>query len=300
MTGYLFAGQGAQSVGMGADVHAAVSSAKRLYEKASEVVGWDVAELCFKGPESELTKTSLCQVAVLVTSLAVAEALRENGASGAQCAAGLSLGEYTALAYAGAMEFEQAVHLVRRRGEFMQQSAEDVGGGMSSVIGMGLPEVETVCEEAPGEVYVANINSPGQIVISGELDSLAKAEELAGERGAKRVVRLDVSGAFHSPFMASAAEKLTGELEKVEITPPEIPIFSNVTGEAMPDSANGIRELLVRQVTSRVMWLKCVKGMIAAGASDFLEIGPGKVLTGLLRRIDKTVQCRPVSCINDI
>ncbi len=300
MAGYLFAGQGAQYVGMGTDIHAAVPSARRLYEKASRVVGWDVAELCFKGPESELTKTSLCQVAILVTGLAVAEALRENGAPEAGCAAGLSLGEYTALTHAGAMEFEHAVHLVQRRGEFMQQSAGETGGGMASVIGLDLSEVESVCGETPGDVYVANINSPGQVVVSGELCALSKAEALAGERGAKRVIRLDVSGAFHSPLMASAAKKLTAELEKIKITPPQIPIFSNVTGEPLPDSEGGIKEMLVKQVTSRVMWLKGVKGMISAGAQDFIEIGPGKVLTGLLRRIDRAVQCRSVSCIDDI
>lgn len=300
MTGYLFAGQGAQYVGMGADICAQVSSSRHLYEKASGVLGWDVAEICFNGPASELSKTSICQAAVLVTSLAVAEAIRERGGRGSGCAAGLSLGEYTALVYAGSIGFEQAVHLVRRRGEFMQQASEETGGGMTSIIGLDLKDVESACEEAGTTVQVANINSPGQIVISGRLESLQSAEELATQRGAKRTVRLNVTGAFHSPFMASAAEKLAGELENVEIKSPAIPIFSNVTGKTLPDSAEGIRETLVGQMTSRVLWMDCVKNMIDSGATDFLEIGPGKVLTGLLRRIDRTVKCRPVCSVGDL
>ena len=300
MTGYLFAGQGAQYAGMGADIHAKFPSSRRLYERASGVLGWDVAEVCFNGPASELAKTSICQAAVLVTSLAAVEALKECGVSGAGCAAGLSLGEYAALVYAGAMEFEQAVHLVRRRGELMQQASEETEGGMSSIIGLDLKDVESICGEAGTDVHIANINSPGQVVISGGIETLQKAEGLAESRGAKRTVRLNVTGAFHSPFMKSAAEKLTNELENVEIKPPTIPIFSNVTGKTLPDSADDIRETLVRQVTSRVLWVDCVKNMIDSGATDFLEIGPGKVLTGLLRRIDRTAQCRPVCSVKDL
>lgn len=285
---------------MGADICSQVSSSKSVYDRASKVLGWDVAGICFDGPETELAKTSICQAAVLVTSLAVVEALRERGARRASCAAGLSLGEYTALVYADAIEFERAVHLVRRRGEFMQQASEETVGGMSSIIGLDLEDVESACDEAGPDVHVANINSPGQVVISGELETLQRAEELAGERGAKRTVRLDVAGAFHSPFMASAAEKLADELKNVEIKPPSIPIFSNVTGKALPDSADGIRETLVRQVTSRVLWVDCVKNMIGGGAANFLEIGPGKVLTGLLRRIDRAVGCRPVCSVEDL
>jgi [acyl-carrier-protein] S-malonyltransferase len=285
---------------MGADICAQVPSSKEIYQKASQVLGWDVGEICFNGPESELAKTSMCQAAVLVTSLAVVEALRGRGARGAGCAAGLSLGEYTALVYAGAIEFEQAVHLVSRRGEFMQQASEETAGGMSSIIGLDLKDVESVCQEAGKDVHVANINSPGQVVVSGRSEALPKVEELAAERGAKKTVRLDVAGAFHSPFMESAAEKLAEELRNTEIKPPSIPIFSNVTSKALPDSAEGIRETLVRQVTSRVLWIDCVKNMIGGGAADFLEIGPGKVLTGLLRRIDRTVKCKPVCSVGDL
>ncbi len=300
VTGYLFAGKGAQYVGMGSDIHAGFPSSKCLYDKASKVLGWDIGEICFNGPESELSKTSICQAAVLVTSLAVAEVIRERDGRGAGCAAGLSLGEYTALVYAGSIRFEQAVHLVRRRGELMQQASEETGGGMTSIIGLSLSDVESICGEAGPDVYVANINSPEQVVISGGLEALHRTEELAMQRGAKRTVRLNVSGAFHSPFMASAAEKLAGELENIEVKPPKIPIFSNVTGEMLPDSADGIRETLVGQMTSRVLWVDCVKNMIGMGTVDFLEIGPGKVLTGLLRRIDKTAKCRPVCSVKDL
>lgn len=300
MTGYLFAGQGAQYAGMGADIHAKFPSSRHLYERAAAVLEWDVAEICFNDPVSELAKTSICQAAVLVTSLAVAEALRENGGHKADCAAGLSLGEYTALVYAGAMEFEQAVHLVRRRGEFMQQASEETAGGMTSIIGLDLSDVESICEESDGAVQIANINSPGQVVISGQLDDLQRVEELAVERGAKRAVRLGVAGAFHSSFMESAAGKLADELKNIEIKPPAIPIFSNVTGKTLPDSADGIKETLVKQMTSRVLWVDCVKNMIGSGVSDFFEIGPGKVLSGLLRRIDRTVKCRSVCSVKDL
>lgn len=298
MNGYLFAGQGAQYVGMGADICSAFPAARGLYERASEVLGWDVARVCLDGPESELTKTSVCQPAILVTSIAVSEILKERGGSAA-VAAGLSLGEYSALCYAGAIEFEAAVDLVRWRGQFMQECTEDVGGGMASVIGLDVGVLEEICASAGG-AYIANINSPSQVVISGELEALDAAEAMATDRGAKMVVRLDVAGAFHSPLMADAADKLAEKLEDVEISAPTVPVFGNVTGRPVPDSAEGIRELLVGQVTSRVLWCDCVKNMISEGAKSFLEIGPGKVLTGLMRRIDRSVDCKAVCSVGEI
>ncbi len=294
MTGYLFPGQGAQFVGMGADLHAASPEARSIYERASAALGWDVAEVCFDGPAEKLSLTSVCQPAILVTSLAVVEVLRAKGVPGAQCAAGLSLGEYTALAYAGALEFAQAVDLVSRRGALMQASAEANTGSMTSIIGLDLDVVEAICAEAGGTVQVANLNSPAQVVISGELDALERAEALASEKGAKRAVRLDVAGAFHSPLMADAGEKLAEALKNVDIAVPKMPVYSNVTARPLPESAEGIREILVSQVTSRVLWQKSVEEMVGAGVNEFMEVGPGKVLSGLMRRIDRSVKCSPV------
>jgi [acyl-carrier-protein] S-malonyltransferase len=285
---------------MGADLHAAVPEAKSIFEKASAVLGWDVADVCFNGPAEKLSLTSICQPAILVTSLAVVEALRAKGTPDAQCAAGLSLGEYTALAYAGALEFEQAVDLVRQRGALMQASSEANTGSMTSIIGLDLDVVEAICAEAGGTVQVANLNSPAQVVISGEIEALERAEGLASERGAKRAVRLDVAGAFHSPLMADAGEKLAEELAQVDITAPKIPVYSNVTAQAVPDSADGIREILVSQVTSRVLWQKGIEEMVGAGVREFREVGPGKVLSGLMRRIDRSVKCTPVGTAAEV
>jgi [acyl-carrier-protein] S-malonyltransferase len=285
---------------MGADFHSEIPESRALFEKASDILGWDVAEICFNGPEEKLSVSSVCQPAIFVTSLAVVEGLRKKGVPGAECAAGLSLGEYTALAYARALGFEQAVDLVRQRGEVMQQSSEESTGGMSSIIGLGLEKVEEICGEAEGVVQVANLNSPAQVVVSGEIGALERAEALASERGAKRTVRLDVAGAFHSPLMVPAGTKLAAALERVDISPPSIPVFSNVTARPLPDSAEGIREILVAQVTSRVMWQKSIEEMIGSGTTRFLEVGPGKVLSGLLRRIDRSVECRPVGTVREM
>jgi [acyl-carrier-protein] S-malonyltransferase len=300
MKGYLFAGQGAQFVGMAADIYADSQAARDLFDRGSKVLGWDVAEICFEGPMAELTKTSRCQAAILIASLAIREAMRDKGAEEPCCLAGLSLGEYSALTCAGAIAFEESVRIVQRRGELMQESAEKSNGSMASVIGLDLADVESACAEAGEGVYVANINSPRQVVISGELEALAKAEKLASEKGAKRVVRLDVAGAFHSPFMQSAADSLAEALEDVDISSPSIPVLSNVTGEAHPDSAEGIKELLVKQVTSRVQWVKCIAGMIGKGADGFFEIGPGKVLSGLMRGIDRGIKCASISSVKDV
>jgi len=300
VTGYLFPGQGAQFVGMGADIHSSVPEAKALFDRASAVLDWDVADVCFNGPAEKLSLTSICQPAILVTSLAVVEALRAKGAPDAQCAAGLSLGEYTALAYAGALEFEQAVDLVRTRGALMQASSEAHTGSMTSIIGLDLDVVEAICAEAGGTVQVANLNSPAQVVISGEIDALERAEAVAADKGAKRAVRLDVAGAFHSPLMADAGEKLAEALANLDIAAPKIPVYSNVTAQPLPDSADGIRETLVSQVTHRVLWQKGVEAMVAAGVTGFMEVGPGKVLSGLLRRIDRSVKCTPVGTAGEV
>ena len=282
----LFPGQGAQTVGMACDLAAEFPKVAELFRLADQASGLPLSELIAEGPEEKLKDTAVSQPAVCLADLACFAAFEEvHGRQLPAAAAGLSLGEYAALAAAGAMGFSQTLRLVSLRGKFMAECAAAVPGTMASILGLPADSVMSCVEEAAsaGTVVAANFNSPKQTVISGEKSAVEKACELAKAAGAKRAIPLKVSGAFHSPLMAPAAEKLAAELEKADIRRPRFPVIANVTGAAVSDPPD-IRKALVEQVTGPVQWVKTLEAMQAAGADEFVELGPGKVLSGLTKR----------------
>jgi len=284
----LFAGQGAQAVGMGQDLAAAFPPAKAWFDRANAVLGYDLASICFNGPEPELTKTENAQPGIFLVSWVAFQLLKERAPSlKFDATAGLSLGEFTALTAAGAMSFEDGLRVVRQRGRFMQEACEATHGGMAAVIGLDEAPTREICAEVG--VTLANLNCPGQIVISGEADKIAKAVELAKAKGAKRAIALPVAGAYHSPLMAGAQPKLRAELAKVKLSPPGMPVISNVTGQAHGSAAD-ISARLVEQVTSSVLWEKSMRCLLAQGFTRFIELGPGTALSGFMKRIDKGAQ----------
>jgi len=286
MVAYLFAGQGAQYVGMGKDLYEAFPESKAIFDKANKILGFSISQLCFAGPQEELTKTQNCQPAILTMSVAAYEAFKATPNSELRTpnyTAGLSLGEYSALVASEALSFEDAVYLVRRRGEFMEEEARKIPGKMLSVIGLDIQKIKELCHRANTEI--ANLNCPGQIVVSGQAKEIEAAGVLAKELGAKMAITLDVSGAFHSSLMKEAGIRLSRELEKVKIKTPSIPIVSNV--EAKPvTSPSEIKDNLVKQVSSSVLWEDSMRFLLSQGTTQFFEFGPGKVLKGLMRRID--------------
>jgi [acyl-carrier-protein] S-malonyltransferase len=287
-TALLFAGQGAQAVGMGKDLAAAFPPAKAWFDRANAALGYDLASICFNGPEPELTKTENAQPGIFLVSWVAFQLLKEQVPSlKFDATAGLSLGEFTALTAAGAMSFEDGLRVVRQRGRFMQEACEATHGGMAAVIGLDEAPTREVCTEAG--VVLANLNCPGQLVISGEADKIAKAVELAKAKGAKRAIVLPVAGAYHSPLMAGAQPKLQAELAKVKLSPPVVPVISNVTGQPHGNAAD-ISTRLVEQVTSSVLWEKSMRHLLAQGFTRFIELGPGTALSGFLKRIDKGAQ----------
>ena len=285
-TALLFAGQGAQATGMGKELAQTFPAARQWFERANGVLGYDLASLCFNGPEAELTKTENAQPGIFLVSWVAFELLREQ-APGLKfdAAAGLSLGEFTALTAAGAMSFEDGLRVVRERGKFMQEACETTRGGMAAVLGLEEGPTRAVCAEAG--VTLANLNCPGQIVISGEADKIGGAVELAKAKGAKRAVALQVAGAYHSPLMASAQPKLQAELAKIKISAPTVPVISNVT--ACPHDFD-ISTRLVEQVCSSVLWEHSMRYLLSQGFTRFIELGPGTVLSGFMKRIDKNAQ----------
>jgi len=303
-TALLFAGQGAQAVGMGKDLAAAFPPAKAWFDRANAALGYDLASICFNGPEPELTKTENAQPGIFLVSWVAFQLLKERvGVQALACSAadtlkrelqlkfdataGLSLGEFTALTAAGAMSFEDGLRVVRQRGRFMQEACEATRGGMAAVIGLDEAPTREVCAEAG--VALANLNCPGQIVISGEADKITRAVELAKTKGAKRAIALPVAGAYHSPLMAGAQPKLQAELAKVKLSPPVVPVISNVTGQPHGNAAD-ISARLVEQVTSSVLWEKSMRYLLAQGFTRFIELGPGTALSGFMKRIDKGAQ----------
>lgn len=280
VTAHLFAGQGAQAVGMAADLPAGP------FERASELLGYDLRALCTAGPQEKLDRTDVSQPALLVAALAAREAA---GGPEPVCGAGLSLGEITALAAAGAIAFEDAVRIVKVRGEAMQAACDARAGGMASVIGLEPAKVASACEGA-GLVGVANLNGPGQVVISGEREALARASEACTRAGARRIIPLRVAGAYHSPLMEPAAAALREALGRVRFREPRWPVVSNVTARPYGSAAE-IPDLLTRQLTSTVRFEECVRWMIAErGVRRIVEFGPGNVLTGLVRKIDPSIE----------
>jgi len=279
-------------VGMGKGLYEEFSAAREVFDRAGELLGFDVAKVCFDGPEEELTRTDVSQPAILTCSIA---ALRAMGSPACDAAAGLSLGEYTALVCAGAIDFDEALPLVRDRGRYMQQAAEERPGTMASVLGLGREQVEEAVRLAAdaGIVAAANFNSPGQVVVSGEADAVDRVSQIAKEMGCKRAVRLKVIGAFHSPLMQPARKKLEKRLEAVRIREPRCPVVSNVTARAAR-TPRQIRDLLAKQVTSSVLWEDSMRHLCSLGIDSFCEIGPGKVLAGLMKRIEPRAQVRNV------
>jgi len=288
----LFPGQGSQFVGMGRALHDASPSARRVYEEANEVLGFDLAKLSFGGPLEELTLTRNTQPAILVHSVAALRNLEERGVE-ARAAAGHSLGEYSAYVAAGSLRFDDALRLVRTRGELMYQAGLDLPGTMAAVLGLDAPAVEAVCREVTqGVVCPANLNAPGQVVISGEPKAVEAAMALAKEAGARRVVPLPVSGAFHSPLMEPASRGLAEALAAVTISTARIPVLANATAEPVTEP-EAIRDSLARQLLSPVRWEAIERSLLADPGPPFLEVGPGRVLTGLLRTLDREASCRP-------
>lgn len=282
---FMFPGQGSQAVGMGRAFYETSPGAKAIFEEANEALGFDLARLAFEGPERQLALTANTQPAVLTASVAAAAACAERGLRPA-LAAGHSLGEYSALVVAGTLGFADAVRIVRKRGEFMQDAVPVGTGAMAAIMGLELAAVEQVCAEAAkGEVVeIANVNSAHQIVVAGHRGAVERAVALAGEHGGRKSVMLPVSAPFHCALMAPASEKLRQELDAIAVVDPAIPVARNVDAGVTRTAAE-VKPFLLRQVASPVRWADCVRRLAAAGATTFVEVGPGRVLTALLKRI---------------
>ena len=285
-TALLFAGQGAQCVGMGRDFAAQFPSAKDLFDKSREILGFDLASICFDGPEDGLTRTQNAQPAIFLTSWVAFQLLKERVPDlSYHSTAGLSLGELTALTAAGVFNFEDGLKIARCRGQFMQEACELARGSMAAVLGLDSAILREVC--AAADVDMANLNCPGQIVISGETDKVASACEQAKAKGAKRTLMLPVAGAYHSRLMASAQPKVKSMLDAARLKTPTLPVISNVT--ALPHGApEDIRQRLAEQVVSPVRWEDSISYLLAQGFTRFIELGPGTALSGFVKRIDKT------------
>ena len=297
-TAFLFPGQGAQVVGMGRQLCETLPAARRLYKEASAILGYDLEKICTEGPAERLNATDVSQPAIFVTSLAALESLNANDPTTVkECSstAGLSLGEFTALVFAEAMSFQVGLKTVKRRGEAMQAASDATPSGMVSVIGLEESKVEELCSAARacGTLEIANRLCPGNIAVSGVKTACAELERLADAAGA-RTIRLAVAGAFHTNLMKPADESLAAALANIEIRPPRVPVWSNV--DAMPHSDPGeIRSLLVRQIVQPVLWEQTMRNLLAQGVDRFYEIGPGRVLAGLLKRVHRKAECHNIS-----
>lgn len=281
----LFAGQGAQKVGMGRSLQEQSSSARALYEEANSVLGWNLETISFDGPEESLTQTKVCQPALFVHGMALHAALNETGKlAGVTAALGLSLGELTAYCAAGVFDFETGLRIVAERGRLMQEACEQTTGSMAAIIGESRETVATLCEEFG--IETANFNAPGQIIVSGERTRVAEAVEAGKARGMKRVMPLNVAGAYHSRLMEPARAAFAAFLEPVTFAAPKLQVYTNTTGAAVSDPA-AIKEALVKQVVSSVRWEDCTRAAVADGATEFWELGPGGVLAGLARRTER-------------
>jgi [acyl-carrier-protein] S-malonyltransferase len=289
---FIFPGQGSQHPGMGRDLAEKFPAARQIFEEADEALGFSLSELCFNGPAEQLQLTENTQPAILTVSIAALRAAQSEGFPRAEFVAGHSLGEYSALVAAGALNLGDAIRTVRARGRYMQEAVPVGTGAMAAILGADLETVNAGCEEASqGEVCsAANINSPGQVVIAGAAGAIDRAILILKERGAKRALKLNVSAPFHCAMMKPAQDRLAADLDTIQFSDSEMPVVTNVDGRAAT-SADLLRDSLVRQVSQPVRWLESVEFLIGQGVKTFIEIGPGKVLSGLVRQIDRSVQC---------
>jgi [acyl-carrier-protein] S-malonyltransferase len=297
-TAFLFPGQGAQFVGMGRRLAEVLPAARKLYDRAGELLGYDLAQLCFSGPADQLDSTVFSQPAIFVTSLAALESLREASpevVESCEAAAGLSLGEYTALVFAGVMTFDDGLMLVQKRGAAMQEAADATPSGMVSILGLELAKVKELCDKARGDetLEIANMLSPGNIVVSGTIGACERAAEMAQPMGAMKAMPLAVAGAFHTRVMQPAVPQLEEALADVPMHKPRIPVVSNFDAKTHDDPEE-IRGLLMKQVVNAVLWEDSVRYLISRGFSKFYEIGPGRVLRGLMKRTDRSASCENI------
>ena len=296
---YIFPGQGAQFTGMGKDLYNSFPAAKEVFEKANSVLKIDIKRLCFEAPQEELSTTANSQPAILTASIAALRVYESSSLASQftpKFSLGLSLGEYTSLVAAGAISFEDALVLVRRRGEFMEEASRKNPGKMACVLGMEPKAVEYLCKGIGCEI--ANLNCPGQIVVSGKTNNVELFAGLAKDKGAKRVLMLDVSGPFHSSLMTLARDKLKDYIDKVQIQQPKLNFVSNVDAMPQTDPVK-IKENLIKQVNSKTLWEESIKFVAASGVKTFLEIGPGQVLKGILKKIDAKLEVRNFSTLQD-
>ncbi|MGD8306553.1 MAG: ACP S-malonyltransferase [Ignavibacteria bacterium] len=298
MKAFLFPGQGSQYVGMASDLYDQSVEAKEMILMANDILGIDLSYIMFNGPIDELKQTEFTQPAIFLHSVVLASIIRIIYPNGA---AGHSLGEYSALVAAGAMQFHEAIQVVRTRGQGMQQAGIDNAGTMAAIIGLEAEKVEEICKKASAEgiVQCANFNSPGQVVISGSVNGVHKGMEFCKSGGAKMVKELVISGAFHSPLMSSAKEKLTGALDEAHIYDARFPVYANVTAKPVT-SKDEIKKLLIDQVLSPVRWEETINNMINDGYDEFYEVGPGKVLQGLLKRINPDIKCITIDKFSEV
>lgn len=287
MKAYIFPGQGAQHIGMGLDLYERSAEAQKLFEKANEILGFSITDIMFEGTAEDLKETKVTQPAIFLHSVILSKVMGD--AFNPDMVAGHSLGEFSALVANGTLKFEDALQLVSRRAQAMQKACELVPGTMAAVLGLPDEDVENVCSSIQGVVVPANYNCPGQLVISGELLAVERACEAMKERGAKRALMLPVGGAFHSPLMEPAREELAAAIEQTRFNQPVCPVYQNVTTTAVSDPEE-IKKNLIAQLTAPVKWTQSVQQMIADGATLFTEVGPGKVLQGLVKKIDRSAE----------
>ena len=298
MKAFVFPGQGSQYCGMGRDIYEAFPTVRTMMERANELLGYSITDIMFSGNEEELRQTRYTQPAIFLHSIAVATLL---GREGIAMTAGHSLGEYTALCFAGSIGFDDAVRVVSKRGELMQSAGEKAPGTMAAIIGMPDSSLEELLAEAgkEGIVQAANFNSPGQVVLSGEIAAVRKAVALAPSKGARMAKELVVSGAFHSPLMKPVEEELGVALGQIDIKDAEIPVCMNAVARPVTSAAE-IRKNLILQLTSSVLWAQSIEAMVQGGMTEFIEVGPQKVLQGLIKRIDRSVTIRGVDTAADM